>query len=960
MPPRKKRRSSSLSSKPIPNGFKDVFGSEDLRRMSKDTIINADAHDREYKVIQVKSRPLSSSMEEFSDFSKNPTDDKSIDENDSSTTLSRQNISKFGDKKSDRFFGENLSDCLSDEKVDELLGKDFVEEFIARENLQSIYKEAPTEVSQPIKTEDRSEKVESMDRKAEFLMAMLTNDNESDDDRYMDLKPVEEPPMIVIKRNKRCMCCDDEESLRKHLQRHEIESEEQDRNMVTPPRKPSRDLDKYRKSLEMSSSVEVIPESKNEIEHQKGARDVEKKVIPEKLNAIKQSAGSLLKSVKKMISPQKKDDTENMRKVLQNENKVVLSANQSPESPVKAVLSENIPTMKDAIEHFEVVAQIENEIVPHQLSESSMNALESDTIPSTKETEKNVKIEKVNLPEKINKENLLTESGVAEVISDTPPQQSRPKRISREDLPSPPPRPKPADSIEKRTSKKKSRPPPIPINPPVLKSPSSSNSIPKTPSDNERSTTRKTQLSRNISMPSSSLFEDEKFDKFLKKCNSSNSFLTPEMMAEIMKKTQDGYGMIDLDYWGDICHDLHDGSGLVSPSSKLQFRKISTTQSNSSVSIERTPDITDDRLSFSIGTKPITVSQPQDKLNDVKSSTSKETESATVVKSSTSKENLTPPDKVEIKIESIEIPQKQQTKNKLVKTEHTKVTPHATSKSKNIKIDDKCLDEILESGEINIEYISPALENIYKSNKFVLDEFEQYIEENLTPSGEIKDNSIISIPDKKDIDANIASEVAANSDIQIKVDLIDDSIDSNENQDPDSEQKSQKIINKDHHNDDEPVITNTSRLHQHQLIPTRRRESIDDVDWFKNSSRRNSECPSVGHLNDRRGSIVEVDEWFAKPGHSSLAASTEKLNSNSLSGSDAGFHGGSRRGSESVVYDTRKLFPFGSAPLSRTKSESSDFFENRSASVESLNSKANQEDHSKLLEILQRENPEKK
>uniref|UniRef100_A0A6B2ED10 Putative microtubule-associated protein futsch n=1 Tax=Phlebotomus kandelakii TaxID=1109342 RepID=A0A6B2ED10_9DIPT len=250
-PPRKKRPSMlSHEGRKVKNGFKDVFGSDTPRRFSCDSVDNT-SKPREMAVDVAVPLKQSQSYDfdsiGFADFSR---------EQSPSNELDRKVLPKVGNKKSDKFFGENLSDCLSDEyvsddqenpkseKTEAKDSKDAIEKFV-EENAAPVASEPPAK--------EKVTKSNSLDKKAEFLMAMLDG-YVNEDNLYAGRIPVEEP-LIVPKRKQSKHVCDDDD----HMHHHRFHKHEASDAMG--PKKPDRDLTRYRKSVEnleeASKSAEV-------------------------------------------------------------------------------------------------------------------------------------------------------------------------------------------------------------------------------------------------------------------------------------------------------------------------------------------------------------------------------------------------------------------------------------------------------------------------------------------------------------------------------------------------------------------------------------------------------------------------------------------------------------------------------------------------------------------------------
>lgn len=233
-PPRRKR-SSVIDRQPC--GFKELFGNNVSRRSSCDSILKDDASltEREQEMLQQKRKSKS-----ISDFNLNElkaTDSLSISTiripvtrtlslmeramvQQTTTqaprpTLQRK-VSRVGNKKSDKFFGENLSDCLSDDPItpepeptsisftyhtistlitpiphssidsrdktdaaitDVAVKNDSKDENSNVVNEISIAIPKPFIISERVEIKPDEDRKTSLDKKAEFLMAMLEGTN---------------------------------------------------------------------------------------------------------------------------------------------------------------------------------------------------------------------------------------------------------------------------------------------------------------------------------------------------------------------------------------------------------------------------------------------------------------------------------------------------------------------------------------------------------------------------------------------------------------------------------------------------------------------------------------------------------------------------------------------------------------------------------------------------------------
>lgn len=338
-PPRRKRSSVALAADRQLCGFKELFGNNVSRRSSCDSILKDDnpLTDKEQEMLQQKRKSKS-----ISDFNLNEM--RAMNDSFSHTnpripvtrTLSlmersivvktapiirpvlQRKISKVGNKKSDKFFGENLSDCLSDEPItpdpdthnsldfhtsdghDSILaalasassGKDkldmFIDANVNNNNNVTINANQNARKMNEIdsSTKQMDDKKSSLDKKAEFLMAMLDDDslfreskpvatprrshskkksfdgepvstevdaiekkvtvattnaeshskeNGGDEEYYKGMTPVEEP-IIVPRRRSIKHICDDDEHIRAHL-RHDHKHSSSDEENKWPKTK---------------------------------------------------------------------------------------------------------------------------------------------------------------------------------------------------------------------------------------------------------------------------------------------------------------------------------------------------------------------------------------------------------------------------------------------------------------------------------------------------------------------------------------------------------------------------------------------------------------------------------------------------------------------------------------------------------------------------------------------------
>lgn len=312
-PPRKKRL-SSVPPEQQPCGFKELFGNNVSRRTSCDSVLN----DRSIGMDALQQKRLSDANLTLNAASQIevkvplplPESETSAAAvaaaeaaNKKSVHRLQRKVSRVGNKKSDKFFGENLSDCLSDEPVtpepptDAAPAKDeldrFIDAMISVQGATGVSATAmPTDSPSKDVVEDEENKT-SLDRKADFLMAMLDDKNlykdapqneqeavvppkrghsksaspqKSDDeptvvakeevkietevkqerpklqrkmevfddtDFYKGMTPVDEPIIVPRRKESKPHICDDEDHLHDHIH-HIHRHEEKSEKMVQP------------------------------------------------------------------------------------------------------------------------------------------------------------------------------------------------------------------------------------------------------------------------------------------------------------------------------------------------------------------------------------------------------------------------------------------------------------------------------------------------------------------------------------------------------------------------------------------------------------------------------------------------------------------------------------------------------------------------------------------------------
>ncbi|XP_031633081.1 serine/threonine-protein kinase DDB_G0283821-like isoform X2 [Contarinia nasturtii] len=361
-PPRRKR-SSVIDRQPC--GFKELFGNNVSRRSSCDSILKDDhpLSEREQEMLQQKRK--SKSISDFNLNEIKPTDSLTIStiRIPVTRTLSlmersmvqqttiptprptlQRKISRVGNRKSDKFFGENLSDCLSDDPItpepeptsisftyhtistlitpishDKTIeSKDKLDEFIDSNvsNNETKSQQDKTDASdititspKPFIIGDHIEskqiigdnKKSSLDKKAEFLMAMLEGNNsykpmnndepkspprrsylkkrnsqfepvnnnnqesvmetktitdnnankiqptsnvDDNEEYYNGMTPVDEPLIVPRKRPTKHICDDDDHHIHKHIEHNHGAAKENNTNAIIAPMKDE-DIEKY-------------------------------------------------------------------------------------------------------------------------------------------------------------------------------------------------------------------------------------------------------------------------------------------------------------------------------------------------------------------------------------------------------------------------------------------------------------------------------------------------------------------------------------------------------------------------------------------------------------------------------------------------------------------------------------------------------------------------------------------
>lgn len=518
-PPRRKRSSLALSTILVPDenkpgGFKEVFG--DLlkqRHCSSDNSLNKSSY----------------SIDDFTDFSKDLSNESTSTANENDIRSLKRRISKVGNKKSDKFFGENLSDCLSDEpitsespilseKMDEKCQQssgyesqvcDALDAFVEK-NVSSSSEEYSTNQSTlssmqptseqrkhfkmtdeppppplPVQTEPKSidepqslptsnDKRSSMDKRAEFLMTLLEGYNKDTES--------------IVSSN----------------------AEQPDATIVAPKRKQTKGIKENHTSSQQDDGLSSVD-------------DIEKQIRPvESISSAPKSEKRVYFAFQEKTEkhPESIDETDFYANMKPVEEPVIV-----PKRKVYKHICHDDEHMHD-IMHTDVSTEV------HAVNATNTSI---DTVSPKKPARDFTKYGKSQtLPNGIIK-NMYTTSEPIE----KPIRRNR-KNVSRDNLPTPPPAPArtvkcTADAIVHAT------------NDAVINATKSNGS-------NELSTV----------------------DRPLRKCASSQSFLTNDVMADIVNKVYDF----------DVGWECDDGSADFIPMSKVATRKISATRLEREKSIE--------------------------------------------------------------------------------------------------------------------------------------------------------------------------------------------------------------------------------------------------------------------------------------------------------------------------------------------------------------------------------------
>lgn len=273
-PPRKKRL-SMLSPEQQPCGFAELFGNNISRRSSYDSVLNErTATSNALQQKRMSDANLTLNAGETETKVPLPLPESETSAAMAAATISptkpehrlQRKISRVGNKKSDKFFGENLSDCLSDEPVtpesqtaENAPAKDeldhFIDAIISVQGTADANANALKVDSTGGAEDDDDENKTSLDRKAEFLMAMLDDKN-----LYKDATAEEQEVILAPKR--------------RSLNLASLQKGESETIVVTQGEKNVNTEVKHEKS-ELNNKLETVDDT----DHYKGMEPVDEPII---------------------------------------------------------------------------------------------------------------------------------------------------------------------------------------------------------------------------------------------------------------------------------------------------------------------------------------------------------------------------------------------------------------------------------------------------------------------------------------------------------------------------------------------------------------------------------------------------------------------------------------------------------------------------------------------------------
>lgn len=826
-PPRKKRNTLQRN----PGGFREVFGTPS-RRSSCDSLEKFNKPN--------SSAKRRNSSDDFTDFSKDlPCERK---------------ISKVGNKKSDKFLGENLSSCLSNspflastpiltkrvENDSSNTPKDALEAFVdshvtdADQSL-NISKIVPEQVQQPkimqnnqtqanpiqmhiqyskepeqrpsllnaAKTavDDYKETVENLDKRAEFLMTMVNHQfNNTDESQHSQQEDV------VAPKRRRSKNTINEDTVTDFASISETKNE-----------KP--------KSEAIEQVVEIL--QTGQVGHSNLKVDVtqKKKEFP-KSNPDSPNVYAHLEPIEhELIVPVRRnykcvcDDEEHMKKHHPRDHRHSnVDGTDDPDGIIQHVkvdenkIQENVSPKKPERDFSRYRKSEDLSILEEPRDESLESIIESQIIR---------------------------------------PERKKGRSISRDSLPSPPPRPVKLNidrKISLQVPNKAAKSRKISLQEP-MRGLFEDQKLPDTPVTP-------------LNTPMLNDNEYEKIETFLKKCSSSQSFLTKELMDQLVDKV---YGCSRN--WDDQMEEgmLHtkciDGSEKVGPSSKLTTRKISVIKKDSpTINIHDNIAVAK-KATFLIGTTDLQTEEPTVAVKEnpaVPDPVSPNT-SSLIKRTDTVLELL--PDGVA---------QGAPNAANIATTINESSPPTIQSTLTNVASnpDLEVVKVLLKSTEIRPDSETNALKDIYKKNQEVMDDFKDYLE------------------DKK-INEEMM-KVANNTEVDV---IIDEEIDKSHTLFPDH--VSVNSFDSANDSDTDDVAS------RHKLLAIsdepRRGSIVDHDQWFlkhrdlSSQGRRGSDCPSTYDttklfpFGKREKTYSESSEFFFADGDHKKSKSSDHVN---LDGSD--------------------------------------------------------------------------
>lgn len=868
IPPPRRKRNSLLSQNGRPGGFKDVFGNLTPRRASCDSTINME------RMLELNQKNSASVADIHSD----PLKNRQL----------KRNVSKVGNKKSDKFFGENLSDLsvepvdteitvsqeltLVDSVISKLHGKDeldaFVENNVPKHDLQNnvdkivsnelensntvlstdknicnvdslpviMHNAYPTNSTVPPQDENIDPNT-SFDKKAEFLMAMLEGYNTKDDNSlFLNKTPIEEP-LIVPKRKHGRHICDDDERLKRIFQDSEKKIEENTREP------PVTDLAKLEKLKNETDEDKVDDADHVKVEHVN-------------IENVKTEVLENVKSIDKKVTESIKSETIELKDSIKSDlEKLIIEPFEVEKHSASTEVS--TPDIYRGMEPVEEPLIIPRRAPRKHICDDdehmhnyihSISSKHNEPFKEITNKHEDLKINDTASPKKPSRDFSKYKKSMDLSISDDL------KVIQNTEITRPIRKKERSISTVTRGF--------IPPQPPLRPARSTENL-----NGEDEKLNQLLGAELNCSPVPPTLKESQQLGTIIKKCESNSSFLTPDLMNQIVNKVY-GFQMT----WDDhdsISHGGYDdGSSKVSPNSKLATRKISTTRKppiEKSIQEESNSDSLT-KPTFSIGRKRLNASdQP---------STMSQEESTDVVKLHIDKNGK---NQEESPLNAVPTNNGSHSKNmSAIKRTATVIEMKAADNDVNENVvPTENIGSIINSLEPT--EISNVLNDIYSNNKAILSDFQQYLEES-----QYNDKLFKAIIDQEELENKTEAKdttVHNNASIEklddVKIDLVDDTFSDEDT--------------------DRPMTPPILFQRKNKLA----------------KALSNNENGGANESTVRRGSIVEHDQWFLK--HKGIDEGKQP-----------------RRNSETVSlsYDTRKLFPFGNRE--NTYSESSDFFSNTS------------------------------